>query len=65
MFSSLPPVCSEPRGRLYAATAPNLLQLRVDYTATSLIGTGERTMSGRLWRTRRRFATRQASRAAV
>lgn len=37
---------------LRAATAPNLLQLRVDYTATSFIGAGERTTSGRLWRTR-------------
>ena len=34
-----------------AATSRNLLQLRVDYTATSLIGTEERTMPGRLWRT--------------
>ena len=34
-----------------AATNRNLLQLRVDYTATSLIGTEERTMPGRLWRT--------------
>jgi hypothetical protein len=38
---------------LRAATNANLLQLRVDYTATSLIGTGERTVPGRLWRTRR------------
>jgi hypothetical protein len=35
-----------------AATSRNILQLRVEYTATSLIGTGERTAPGRLWRTR-------------
>src|SRR5436190_9776822 len=35
-----------------AATSANIPQLRVEYTATSLIGTDERTMPGRLWRTR-------------
>jgi len=35
-----------------AATSTNILQLRVEYTATSLIGTDERTTLGRLWRTR-------------
>src|SRR5688500_18062968 len=35
-----------------AATRTNSLQLRVDYTATSLIGTDERPTLGRLWRTR-------------
>ena len=35
-----------------AATSTNILQLRVEYTATSLIGTDERTAPGRLWRTR-------------
>jgi hypothetical protein len=35
-----------------AATSANILQLRVEYTATSLIGTGERATPGRLWRTR-------------
>jgi len=35
-----------------AATSANLLQLRVEYTATSLISTDERTAPGRLWRTR-------------
>ena len=35
-----------------AATAANMLQLRVDYTATSVIGTDARTPPGRLWRTR-------------
>ena len=35
-----------------AATSTNLLRLRVDYTATSLIGAGERAAPGRLWRTR-------------
>jgi hypothetical protein len=35
-----------------AATKTNGLQLRVDYTATSLIGTDERPTVGRLWRTR-------------
>ena len=35
-----------------AATSANMLQLRVEYTATSLVGTDERTAPGRLWRTR-------------
>ena len=35
-----------------AATSTNLLLLRVEYTATSLIGTDARTAPGRLWRTR-------------
>jgi len=35
-----------------AATSTNILQLRVEYTATSLIGTDERATPGRLWRTR-------------
>jgi hypothetical protein len=35
-----------------AAVSGSILQLRVDYTATSLIGTGERAVPGRLWRTR-------------
>src|SRR5436309_8521883 len=35
-----------------AATSRNILQLRVEYTATTLIGTDERTTPGRLWRTR-------------
>jgi hypothetical protein len=39
-------------GPLRAAASTNLLQLRVDYTATSLIAAGERTLPGRLWRTR-------------
>ena len=34
-----------------AAVSRSILQLRVEYTATSLIGTGERSMPGRLWRT--------------
>ena len=34
-----------------AATSTNSLQLRVEYTATSLFGTDERTAPGRLWRT--------------
>jgi hypothetical protein len=33
-----------------AATSTNILQLRVEYTATSLIGADERTAPGRLWR---------------
>ena len=41
-----------PAWPLRAAASTNLLQLRVDYTATSLIGAGERTVPGRLWRTR-------------
>jgi len=41
-----------PRDAL-AVASRNLLQLRVEYTATSLIGTGERTVSGRLWRSPR------------
>ena len=44
----------------FAATSRNILQLRVEYTATSLIGTGERTMPGWLWRTR--WALRHESR---
>jgi hypothetical protein len=36
-----------------AAASRNLLELRVEYSATSLIGTGRRTMSGRLWRSPR------------
>jgi hypothetical protein len=35
-----------------AATNTNALRLRVEYTATSVIGTDERTGAGRLWRTR-------------
>jgi hypothetical protein len=35
-----------------AATSANILQLRVEYTATSLIGTDGRATPGRLWRTR-------------
>ena len=35
-----------------AAASRSILQLRVEYTATSLIGTDARTMPGRLWRTR-------------
>jgi hypothetical protein len=35
-----------------AEASGNVLRLLVDYTATSLIGTGERTVPGRLWRTR-------------
>ncbi len=34
-----------------AAASRSILQLRVEYTATSLIGTDECTMPGRLWRT--------------
>ena len=34
-----------------AAAGRNFLELRVEYTATSLIGSDERTMPGRLWRT--------------
>ena len=34
-----------------AAVSGSLLQLRVEYTATSLIGTDARAMAGRLWRT--------------
>ncbi len=36
----------------FAAAGRSILQLRVEYTATSLIGTDERTVPGRLWRTR-------------
>lgn len=35
-----------------AAASRSILQLRVEYTATSLIGTDERNLPGRLWRTR-------------
>lgn len=35
-----------------AATSTNILQLRVEYTATSVIGVDGRTPPGRLWRTR-------------
>jgi len=35
----------------FAAASRNILQLRVEYTATSLIGTDERATPGRLWRT--------------
>jgi hypothetical protein len=35
-----------------AATSANLLRLRVEYAATSLISTDERATPGRLWRTR-------------
>jgi hypothetical protein len=35
-----------------AATSTNILELRVEYTATSLIGSDERAPTGRLWRTR-------------
>ena len=38
--------------RALAATSTNLLQLRVEYTATSLIDTDEHAAPGRLWRTR-------------
>jgi hypothetical protein len=38
--------------RTLAATSTNVLELRVEYTATSLIGTDERSAPGRLWRTR-------------
>ena len=34
-----------------AAASRSILQLRVEYAATSLIGTDERTLPGRLWRT--------------
>lgn len=34
-----------------AAASRSILQLRVEYTATSLIGTDQRSMPGRLWRT--------------
>jgi hypothetical protein len=34
-----------------AAASRSILQLRVEYTATSVIGTDERAMPGRLWRT--------------
>src|SRR5215831_10371041 len=34
-----------------AAASRSFLQLRVEYTATSLIGVDERAMPGRLWRT--------------
>ena len=34
-----------------AAASRNILELRVEYTATSLTGTDERTTPGRLWRT--------------
>jgi len=39
---------------ILAATRANLLELQVDYTATSLVGTDERSTPtpGRLWRTR-------------
>jgi hypothetical protein len=36
-----------------AATSANILELRVDYTATSLIGSDKPPATGRLWRTRR------------
>ena len=35
-----------------AATGTNILDLRVEYAAASLIGAGERAAPGRLWRTR-------------
>ena len=35
-----------------AAASASVLQLRVEYTATSLIGPDERSMRGHLWRTR-------------
>jgi hypothetical protein len=34
-----------------AAASRNILQLRVEYSATSLIGTDQGSMPGRLWRT--------------
>jgi len=34
-----------------AAASRSILQLRVEYTATSLIGTGQGSLPGRLWRT--------------
>src|SRR5206468_4657796 len=34
-----------------AAASRSILQLQVEYNATSLIGTDERTVPGRLWRT--------------
>jgi len=48
-----------------AATNTNILELRVEYTATSLIGTDERTTTGRLWRTRSalRYEGKQHGRA--
>jgi hypothetical protein len=36
----------------WAASGANMLQLRVDYTATSLVGADHPTKPGRLWRTR-------------
>jgi hypothetical protein len=36
----------------HAAASTNMLELRVDYFATSMIGAGERAVPGRLWRTR-------------
>jgi hypothetical protein len=35
-----------------AAASKSLLELRVEYNATSVIGAGERAVPGRLWRTR-------------
>jgi len=48
-----------------AATSTNILELRVEYTATSLIGADERTTTGRLWRTRSalRYEGKQHGRA--
>jgi len=37
--------------RVFAAASRSVLQLRVEYAATSLIGVDERAMRGRLWRT--------------
>ena len=50
-----------------AATSTNILQLRVEYTAASLIGTDERTTTGRLWRTRPalRYEGNQHGRAMI
>ena len=39
-------------GRVLAAASGNMLQLRVEYSATSVIGTDALAAPGRLWRTR-------------
>ena len=39
-------------GRVLAAAGSNMLQLRVEYSATSVIGTDALAVPGRLWRTR-------------
>ena len=50
-----------------AATSTKILQLRVEYTATSLIGTDGRTPPGRLWRSRSalRHEGKQQGRALI